>query len=212
MKYSSTSTTLFLSAFLAPLIQADDGNCFTQKGDTYLEDGSKTYALTLTETCEEGVQCSLQSQNIQVTEDRFLNVTTDKADDVFDVIEETTSVTFKESASGEVPGDGIEFGCEFPAGNTSYIGFKVLFECVDGIMGDCVEGVEADSPIKACSPYTVPGHDDEPSGTVYCTILNGTNGPDVKFEAAASATVNIGALALLPLLAAVGSFWSFSPL
>lgn len=149
----------------------------------------------------------MESEDVQIDEERFLNVTTDNADEVFDVIKEMTGLDFDESLSGEA-GSGVTI--TVGSGNKTYIGFTQVFKCVNGTMGDCVEGLKAGSPIKACYPDKT--DEGEPSGLLQA--MNSTDTPDVKFKpvgAASGLTVDIKLLSLVSFLA-VGGVWALPSL
>jgi hypothetical protein len=209
-----STSIFFLAACLFSLVQAQDSNsnCFTQEGDVFTEYDTKIYAASPTRECgDDEKKCQVESQNIHVTVKRFLNVSTDKADDVFHVIGEATSLTFEESVSDDVDAGG---DCIMGPGDKFYDGYSLEYRCVNGTLGDCVEGLEAGLPVKACSPDTSDtGNGKTLGGKLEYMLVNGTDGPDVAFasaEASASVfAVDIGLLPLLPFLVVAGGFLTF---
>lgn len=215
MKLTTTALCILAAFLLSPVqSEGDDSSCFKQqgKGEGAIEFIGKVYAVSPTRTCgDQELECDASSENVHVTAERFLNVTTDKADEIFDVISDATSITFEESLSGEA---GTGGGCDMMAGNTTYIAFVPGFYCVEGILGDCVEGLEEDLPVKACHPATLNDDNENIIGLMECIFLNATNGPDVKFKPVGSASIltpDMKMLFLLSLLAA-GGFLAFPSL
>lgn len=213
MKFSTTA--ICLAASLLSPVQAlkkskgGESACFNKQGNSYKEYSDKIYAVSPTKECgKDATECGADSQNVQISENRTLNVTTDKEDEVFDAISKATGLNFDESVDEET-GEGVSCSIGIDSGDKIYVGYSPGFECVNGTMGDCVEGVKEGLPVKACYPIKTE-EDGEPVALLQCLVANSTNTPDVKFKAvegsAAGLTVDIKLLSLFSFLA-VGSFW-----
>lgn len=210
----SLVSILFLPALLSSLVQAQD--CITQHGKSFEEHADKVYAVSEVVQCYNGTECKATSQNSHITVSRFLNVTTDNADEIFDLLDDIAfTKDFEKSITDDV-GEGI--GCTRDDVNSTYAGLQPMYNCVTGKLGDCFEDVDAGTSFKACYPDT----EDEADGEgLYglITCIDGSKAPDVEFnppseEGRAGRTVDGGffPLLLLSSLVAVASYGFWLPL
>lgn len=206
MKHRTTTALTLLTAILSPIVQAkdDDTSCFKQEGTPFTEYDPKIYAISQKVSCDDGQsKCAVEAEKAHVKAERFLNVSTHNTDEIFDVISEATSLTFRESLSDD---NKFPTKCFLSPGDTGYIEIYPQHRCVNGTLGDCVDDLKAGTPVMACSPDTL--DDDRLHGLLQCVVVNGTNDPDVEFNPseglAPAAAVNIGFLSLLSSLVVVG--------
>lgn len=207
MRLPIKSVLLIANSLL--ITQAKD--CFTPKGGSSRELDKNPQRISEGFICPDAgsQKCEFTSTGY-ATAHRYLNMTDlsdDQTRDIFDAVKDATSEEFEESAVGSNVGSLESFTLD--AGQAGYIALVPLYNCFNGTLGDCIDGVKDGTAVKACGPVVdEDGHLGKDVKFVTTSVEEAremtTNPREEEPNAGAELNVHMG---LLSLLVAVTGLW-----